>query len=308
MSGWMVIGFVTQKQVPAGGTIVVGFPSNIIIQCDGAFFAPLRMRGNFQCTTGIGFFQVTFDYPISIGEQAFAVTSTPPDAIDPGPNEFFIKVIGPSGDVLDAAMGIPGLPIQHGLPITAQELIWSTSAAGSRSTTSLGFELLDILPAQSPPIIAEIVVQMPPDFVQQIANALNVEQLEGDLPYASGTWFDVTDPGKLVIMLDEQKVATLTPGGYRFSFPVTVPTRIPSYNMWIVTLCKPREANSTATSCTGWKDPRALVSLPVTGFNLGDEHPKALKYDAASAAFRTVSLPAAPLLLAAMLCLTTRFF
>jgi len=312
MSGLMIVGFVTRKQIPSKGKIRVGYPSTFIILCEGAFFEQLGLRGDFSCTVGDGYFELTIDYPISIGQQAFAVTATPP-AAEPVDNSFYIKLIDTDEEVIDAAMNIQGLQIQHGLPMTALDLTWSNSEAGQRSTVSLGFELVSDLPELNPPVLHELVVQLPPDFSQQVTNALHIEWADKALPYAQATpaglldgplmpvWLDATDPSRLNIFLDEAAAEDLEVGTYRFSFPVVVPALIPAYNVFTVTLCTPPPVNATYTLCTGAQDSRALVSFPITGFNLGEIHPTALKDTADSGAYRIVSPSAAPLILAAVL-------
>jgi hypothetical protein len=312
MSGLMIVGFVTQKQIPSQGKIRVGHPNTFIILCEGAFFEQLGLRGDFTCAAGDGFFELTIDYPISIGQQAFAVTSTPP-AAEPVDNSFYIKLMDTDGGVIDAAMNIQGLKIQHGLPMTALELTWSNSEPGERSTVSLGFELVSDLPEKDPPVLHELVVQLPPDFAQQVTNALHIEWSDKSLPYVQATpsgllggplapaWLDASDPSSLNFFLDEAAAEDLQVGTYRFSFPVVVPALIPAYNVFTVTLCGPPAVNATYARCTGAQDSRALVSFPITGFELGEIHPTALKDSANSGVLRRVSLGAAPLILAAAL-------
>ncbi|CAK0796491.1 unnamed protein product [Prorocentrum cordatum] len=246
------------RRSPAG-------PSTFIILCEGAFFEQLGLRGDFSCTVGDGYFELTIDYPISIGQQAFAVTATPP-AAEPVDNSFYIKLIDTDEEVIDAAMNIQGLQIQHGLPMTALDLTWSNSEAGQRSTVSLGFELVSDLPELNPPVLHELVVQLPPDFSQQVTNALHIEWADKALPYAQATpaglldgplmpvWLDATDPSRLNIFLDEAAAEDLEVGTYRFSFPVVVPALIPAYNVFTVTLCTPPPVNATYTLCTGAQD------------------------------------------------------
>jgi len=77
--------------------------------------------------------------------------------------------------------------------------------------------------------------------------------------------FDVTNMRKIVMLLDETKTAKLAVGRYSFSFPLLMPSRMPKYNVYTLTLCGPNPAGVNA-SCTGQDDPRAMVTFPLAGF------------------------------------------
>jgi len=298
MSGLMVVGFIVHTQVPAGGRIQLGFPLGFFMQCDGAFFEQLGLTGDFVCTMGTGILEVQVSDPIPIGRHAFAVTSTPPQVVN-GDNSFFIRIISPDLEVLDAAMEAPGLQIQKGLPMTALDLAWSKSVPEETSTVSLGFELVSTLPSQNPTQLGELVVELPPNFELQVTSADQVEWQDQALPHAESSWMDATQPDRLSILLDEEACENLAIGAYRLAFPVKVPVLIPTYNVFVVTLCSPPPINSTSSRCTGWNHSRALVSFPISGFALGEVHPTALQDGASSGAFRPASPGVVPLALAA---------
>ncbi|CAK0793697.1 unnamed protein product [Prorocentrum cordatum] len=258
MSGLMVVGFIVHTQVPAGGRIQLGFPLGFFMQCDGAFFEQLGLTGDFVCTMGTGILEVQVSDPIPIGRHAFAVTSTPPQVVN-GDNSFFIRIISPDLEVLDAAMEAPGLQIQKGLPMTALDLAWSKSVPEETSTVSLGFELVSTLPSQNPTQLGELVVELPPNFELQVTSADQVEWQDQALPHAESSWMDATQPDRLSILLDEEACENLAIGAYRLAFPVKVPVLIPTYNVFVVTLCSPPPINSTSSRCTGWNHSRALV-------------------------------------------------
>lgn len=297
ISGLMVVGFIVHTQIPAGGRIQLGFPLGFVVQCEGAFFEQLGLTGDFVCTIGTGILELQISDPIPVGQHAFAVTSTPPNAVN-GDNSFFIRIISPELQVLDAAMEADGLQIQKGLPMTALDLAWSNSEPEEKSTVSLGFELVSELPAQNPPQLGELVVELPPSFELTVTGPDEVEWTDMSLPHAESPWLDTTQPDRLGILLDEAACENLDIGAYRVAFPVRVPVQVPTYNVFVVTLCSPPSSN-LSSRCTGWNDGRALVSFPISGFELGEVHPTALQAGTTDGAFRGASPGVAPLALAA---------
>merc|ERR1712032_1527523 len=205
--------------------------------------------------------------------------------------------------VLDAAMGVPGRRIQHGLKLQLLPLIWDSSEANQATNVRLGLELLQELPRLNTPQMSEIVITVPRDFSQIIKRANQVETFDTALPKAEGNWLDNSHPRRVRIILDEAKARKLEVGKYRLLFPIMVPARLPSYNVFVLTVCGPPPAGSNAT-CTGPDDPKAIVSFPSAGFKFGESHPDALKLSVSSTISRRCPMAAwlaLPFCLAALL-------
>merc|ERR1712014_546562 len=133
-------------------------------------------------------------------------------------------------------------------------------------------ELLQALPDIDPPIMSEIVVEVPRDFQQQVFRSSHFEMSGSNLPVRPAPWLESSNPSRLGVLLDETATRTLRQGQYIFTFPVLLPARMPAYNVWLMTVCGPRTSVSNR-SCTGSNDPRALVVFPLPGFELGEDHP-----------------------------------
>eukprot|EP00927_Polykrikos_kofoidii_P043809 TRINITY_DN37909_c0_g1_i1.p1 TRINITY_DN37909_c0_g1~~TRINITY_DN37909_c0_g1_i1.p1 ORF type:complete len:2477 (+),score=440.02 TRINITY_DN37909_c0_g1_i1:179-7432(+) len=271
VEGRMVLSFITNEKVNEGGKILVGYPPSITVRCVGDFLDKVSLQGDVTCDNKprLGEFEVTISRPLPPGTQAFAVTSTAPPAVE-GSNTFFIMIKQADGQVVDAAMTVPGVRIQHGLAVAALPLWWSSSVRSKPSTVSLGFELLDALPEVNPPLMGEVVVFVPRDFVQNVKRTLHIESLGRTLPLAQGSWLDNSNKDRLRLFFDPALTRNLTPGRYRWSFPVAVPSRLPAYNVFVMTICTPASTNQ---SCTGPDDPRALVTFPWPSFNQDEPPP-----------------------------------
>lgn len=295
VSGQMSVQFYSPDKVDEGGKIRVIYPRSIAILCDGAFFSRVSIEGDVTCYNNgkEGRFDIEMKRPMPPGLQAFTVTATPPDSVDdPGGNIFKILIYTKEGKVVDAAMSILGDRIHHGLTVSALPLIWSASDPGRQTSISVGFELLADMPEKDPPIMSEIVVTVPETFEQVVTRASNIEMLGDPLPLRPGMWLAVKDPRRLKILLDERATRTLAMGRYRFSFPAMVPTKMPKYNVFQVTICGPNPPGKNDT-CTGEpQDPRALTTFPLAGFALGESNPVAKQYMAAASPGRRRTAPA----------------
>lgn len=282
VAGQLTVQFYSSQKVNANGVIRVYYPRSVVIMCDGAFFFPVSLQGAITCRNDArqGIFDLVMARPLPPGLQAFAVTATPPDAIDDaGGNIFKVMIFNPQGQVVDAAMNVSGLPIQGGVTVGALPLIWSSSVPLSVGLISLGFELLDDMPPKDPPIISEVVVTVPLAFEQIVRRGSQIEVVGLPLPLrTAGPWLAVDRPRQVVLRMDEIKVKTLTPGRYRFAFPVLLPSQMPPYNVFHITLCGPNTDGTNSTCSGDPQDPRALTTFPLAGFALGEVSPGAVQY------------------------------
>jgi len=280
ISGQLAFRFETNLKVEANGKLRIGYPPSIIVNCEGAFLYKVGLQGDIRCLNypREGYFEISLPRPLPPGRQGVAVTATPPNAIDdPGGNIFYIMVIDSEelgGNVVDAAMSIPGMRIQHGLSVRYMPLIWGSSEADRPASVSLGFELLADLPERDPPTMSEILIRMPLDFYHIVRRPSQVEIMTdgGYLPLRADLWMDYTSsPLYIRIFLDESQTRTMSPGRYRIQFPVWVPGRMPRNNVWLFTICGP--ATMAAGACMDEHSERALVTFPVAGFEMNEQHP-----------------------------------
>jgi hypothetical protein len=295
IEGNMAFRFTTNKKVDPNGQIECGYPDGFVIKCNGGFLKKVSLKGYITCQNfpNLRKFVLTMARPLPPGNQAFAVSSTPPFK-SPADNRFYIMIRSPEGLVMDAAMTIPGLEIQPQPKVAGLDLFWSASEPERASTVGLGFELLSPLPPENPkeyklPIMYEAVITVPVDFQQTVQKLSHIEVMQGSLPMPidqAGTWLVNTDPKRLRIFFDEKQTKTLATGRYRWTFPVFVPARLPAYNVFLMTICS-RMDNSTGanSTCNGPLDERALVTFPYPGFNLFQQHPGASQYSMTGASF-----------------------
>jgi len=279
ISGQLAVGFITSEKLAAGGKIEMGYPASMTIQCTGAFLHKIALVGIVTCDNfpKEGRLELNLAQPLPPGQQAFAVTSTCPFSSSPS-DRFYIKVLDPTGQVVDARMNLPAAQIQLGLALGALELVWSSSDANRPATVSLGYELLQELPEKhlGPPVISEIIIEVPRDFAQQVRRINQIEVLANPFRWRLNDWMDSSDPRRLRLRVDDDWSIAMPTGRYRLSFPVMVPARMPKYNIFVITVCGPAGPNASVW-CSGPDDPRAMASFPLAGFRLGDTHPSAPK-------------------------------
>eukprot|EP00929_Paragymnodinium_shiwhaense_P030623 TRINITY_DN1731_c0_g2_i1.p1 TRINITY_DN1731_c0_g2~~TRINITY_DN1731_c0_g2_i1.p1 ORF type:complete len:3304 (+),score=505.88 TRINITY_DN1731_c0_g2_i1:116-10027(+) len=272
IEGQMAFRFTTNELVYDGGRVVVGYPKSYAIRCEGDYLTPLTLSPGDRCLDypRKARFEITLGRRLPPGGQAFVVTSIAPVEVMEK-NQFYIMVMSPQEEVLDAAMAIPGMTVKQevkqDLLLAALPMRFSSSAPSNPSTLSFGFELLSELPEESTPVMSEVVVTLPQEFVQKVSQPSHVQELADPLPLRQGKWVDYSGIRTLSIFFDHDKVKKLKPGKYRWSFPVLLPIRMPPYNVYTLTICGPSALNAT---CTGPRDARALVTFPYAGFYEGD--------------------------------------
>jgi len=280
ISGQMAFRFETNLKVEANGKLRIGYPKSIEVDCMGASLHSVGLKGNIRCTNfpREGYLEINLPRPLPPGRQAVAVTSTCPNAInDVGGNVFYIMVIDPEslgGNVVDAAMKVDGMRIQHGISVRYLPLTWGSSEPSRHASVSLGFELLADLPERDPPTISSLLIRMPRDFYHVVKRLSQVEiqAVPHALPTKDGLWLDFrASPNYLRVHLDEAQSRKLKPGRYRIQFPVFVPGRMPRNNVWLLTLCGPQRM--AAGECMDENHPRALVTFPLSGFKMNEVHP-----------------------------------
>jgi len=274
VSGTMVFRFSTNVKVDEGGKLRVGYPRSITVNCEGDFLSKIALKGDVRCNNNPrkGYFDLEMPRPLPPGQQAFAVSATPPSAVEQE-NIFYLMVLDPHARVVDAAMYIPGMDILHGISVNALPIIWAGSEANRLSSVTLGFELTAELPENDPPWVYELCITVPQDFSQEVQRNTHVELSGVQLPTRKDSPFlDFSSPSRLRILLDPQETKVLEPGKYRIKFPARVPARMPANNVWLLTLCSNPELHGVA-GCNGPDSPAAMVTMPFPGFDLGETHP-----------------------------------
>jgi hypothetical protein len=307
IAGQMAFRFETNLKVEANGRLRIGYPKSITVNCDGAFLYRVGLEGDIRCANfpREGYFEISLPRPLPPGRQGVAVTSTCPNAInDATGNIFYIMVIDSEalgGNVVDAAMSIQGMRIQHGLSVRYLPLTWGSSEANRPASVSLGFELLADLPERDPPTMSELLIKLPLDFYHVVRRLSQVEIMSesATLPLREGLWLDFrTSPLYLRVFLDQAQTPNMKPGRYRIQFPVWVPGRMPRDNVWKFTICGP--PTLAEPSCMDEHTPRALVTFPMAGFAMNEVHPATAQDGQVSGAhWRTASCLTALLLVRA---------
>merc|ERR1719443_1315904 len=85
----------------------------------------------------------------------------------------------------------------------------------------------------------------------------------------SSGWLDFSNPSRIRMKLDTEQSATLAPGRYRWEYPIYVPPRLPAYNIWTMTFCRPAEGDDPHDTCFSNDDSTVIVSFPMAGFDVG---------------------------------------
>merc|ERR1719198_66534 len=278
----MVFTFETNLKVDDGGFLQVGYPQGYVIDCIGSFLDPISLEGDISCSNfpDLNYFEIAMPRPLPPGTHAFGVTSTPPDAVFQG-NMFYIMVLDAQRMTVDAAMRVPGLPIQQGIKLEGMDLKWSSADPNSVPSVEFGFTLQEDLPPLNPPTIYTLLFTLPPTFTHEVRRARHVTMfspqpilLGNGLLETADLWLDHSSSRTSIrFMANPELTATMLPGAYRFSIPVRVPTRMPKYNVFTLTVC-----NASADGCYNKDSPETLagtiVTFPIPGFNLNQNHPE----------------------------------
>jgi len=265
----MVWHFKSQVLIEAGGWLHVMIPEGFDPDCTlKAIALPLTGGCNIIDPQNI---IITLNSTMVPGEYAFAMGITPP-ALEPLRNELSLILKNKAGNVLDAAVGMPGLDIQSSLKIAELPLRWSQSKALRSSMITLGFEAVEPLPdlvVAPEQQVSEILIILPVGFVHLVGELNDFAVLnDEDMPFKEGDWLDFLQKDRLRITLDLNRSSwtTLKTGKYEFRFPVLVPSPLPAFNVWHMALCQPNYPEG----CNQITDPAVLVVYPMPGFEIGE--------------------------------------
>lgn len=195
----------------------------------------------------------------------------------PRDNYFSMILRDKYGKTKDAAMQIAGKALRSGLVMKPQDLIWNRSNVGAMSAVTLGFDVKESTSSHGEELrreIGEILINFPESFIH------NIDRLSWVTVSRTDETGSTIHPGMMLTekwldftQKDRIRISLMTPPGliqigtYQFSFPVTVPPQMPSYNIWTVSLCK---ANG---GCITSSDSSVIITFPVPGFAIGEIHP-----------------------------------
>jgi hypothetical protein len=272
--GRMVWRFRSQRVVQAGGFLEIGLPAGLQPECHGDSLVPIALPDSDGCNNNDPENVIIFiNSTIVPAEYAFAMYVTPPVS-PPLFNRLSITLKDRHGDVRDAAVDMEGEPIQDKLRIREVPMYWTTAVAGRTSIVTLGFEALEPLPDRvvAPnQQVAEILIELPVGFTHEVNDPTDFTLVNDDMPLRDGNYLDYMQKDRLRVILQLQRTSwtTLKVGIYQFRFPVVVPSPLPIFNVWHLSLCDPNFPGG----CTMRSDPAVLITFPIPGFSYGELAP-----------------------------------
>jgi len=203
--------------------------------------------------------------PLNVGSFAFAIEADLP-ATTPEVNTFDLILRDQDNNVMDAYFGLAGKPLVQ-IYAETPSLAWSRADPGQNSVITVGFTL-----TRDTINIRAVLITMPMGFLHDVQKPTEVQSLNRLFPVRAGSdWSDTSEQDAIKILLDDSDATTSIPAGlHRFSFPVQVPSEIPSINIWYLSLCDD-------IACKDPSDRSALVSFPSSGFNLYELAPENLR-------------------------------
>lgn len=262
--------FQTQVLVEAGGWLHAMLPDGFVPECKAASLQAIALPTSGGCRIlDAQNVLVYINSTITPGEYAFAFQVTPP-TLPPLRNLLSLVLKDSAGNVRDAAVDIPGQPIQDKLKVQELAMTWSSAKALRSSVITVGFQALEQLPdlvVAPDQQISEVLIVLPQGFTHLVSTRSDFTLLNEDMPLRSGQWLDYMQADRLRVTLNLNRSSwtTLKAGRYQFRFPVLVPTPLPTFNVWHLCLCSPNYPQG----CNLITDPAVMVVFAMPGFQLG---------------------------------------
>jgi len=230
---------------------------------------------------------ITLNSTLVPSEYAFAIRVSPP-ASAPLRNQVSLILKDRQDNVKDAAIKMPGKPIQEKLKIRMTELHWTSSKALRPTTITIGFEAMDPLPdliVAPEQQVSEILISLPVGFTHMVDRVTDFTIVNEDMPLADPVFLDYMEKDRLRVILNLNRTSwtTLKVGTYSFRFPVLVPDPLPIFNVWHLSLCAPNFPGG----CSRITDPAVLATFVAPGFGFGQAPVGG--YGATSGAMRRLS-------------------
>ncbi|KAF4669392.1 hypothetical protein FOL46_001481 [Perkinsus olseni] len=253
-------------------------PKGYSLQCSSRFY-PITLPTSTQCITDsskdrqrwltMGGLSEPLQSPMSL-IFLLSIDIPVPSAISTSgdDNSFDILLRDKDGAVVDGAFAVPVPypPLPDGPFIIEPFIGWTNSEPNTASIISLGFTL-----QQSTRAISAILLVFPDMFVHEIQKATSVRSLNKRFPKRPQEWVDFSRADQLKVLVDDTQFENLPldripgPDTYQFSFPVLIPSSMPSHNVWYIIMC-----SSPSSECNDFKDAdHILATIPLPGFEFG---------------------------------------
>eukprot|EP00931_Biecheleriopsis_adriatica_P048558 TRINITY_DN28067_c0_g1_i1.p1 TRINITY_DN28067_c0_g1~~TRINITY_DN28067_c0_g1_i1.p1 ORF type:complete len:3244 (-),score=551.12 TRINITY_DN28067_c0_g1_i1:114-9845(-) len=266
----MVWRFRTQQLVQAGGWLDISLPRGFQPDCGANSLEAIALPTSGGCavpkeTQVIVFLNTT----IVPREYVFAFYVTPPTGV-PLINEVSVVLKDRFGAVSDAAVGMPGARILEKLRIRESPLLWTSTKPLRESQITIGFEVLEKLPdlvVAPNQQIDEILITLPAGFTHLVEKLTDLQLMNEEMPLRDIDYLDYFQKDRLRISLELNRSSwtTLKSGTYGFRFNVMVPSPLPTFNVWHLSLCSPNYPNG----CSRITDPAVMATFAMPGFTLG---------------------------------------
>lgn len=136
---------------------------------------------------------------------------------------------------------------------------------------TISFEVLESLPdlvVAPEQQIDEILITLPNDFVHLVEKPTDLQLMNENMPLRDVDYVDYFQKDRIRIFLELNRSSwvTLKSGSYGFRFNVMVPSPMPTFNVWFISLCSPNYPEG----CSQITDPAVMATFAMPGFNLGD--------------------------------------
>jgi len=261
----------TQSLVQAGGWLHITMPAGFSPDCaEGSSLEPIALPESGGCLVlDQRNVLVYLNSTIGPAEYCFGFYITPP-AATPIRNELSIILKDRTGAVQDAAVELPGMRILEKLRIRENLLFWTSTKPNRASVITIGFEVMETLPdliVAPDQQISEVLIELPTGFTHLVEKLTDFQLMNEDMPLKENAWLDYFQKDRLTITMNLNRTSwtTLKSGSYGFRFSVMVPSPLPTYNVWHVSLCSPNYPGG----CSRKSDPAVMATFAIPGFKLG---------------------------------------
>ncbi|CAJ1451405.1 unnamed protein product [Effrenium voratum] len=258
--------FRTREMVQAGGYLDIRLPFGFTPECSGATLEAISLPVTGGCrVVNEAIVHVFMNTTIVPREYVFAFYLTPP-ASTPLFNDLSIILRDQFGAVSDAAVSIPGSKILDKLRIREGSLLWTSTKPNRVSTITISFEILESLPdliVAPEQQVDEILITLPNGFVHNVEKPTDLQLMNENMPLREIDYLDYFQKDRLRISLELNRSSwiTLKSGSYGFRFNVMVPSPLPTFNVWFLSLCSPNYPEG----CTQITDPAVMATFAMPG-------------------------------------------
>ncbi|CAJ1331652.1 unnamed protein product, partial [Effrenium voratum] len=116
--------------------------------------------------------------------------------------------------------------------------------------------------------VDEILITLPNGFVHNVEKPTDLQLMNENMPLREIDYLDYFQKDRLRISLELNRSSwiTLKSGSYGFRFNVMVPSPLPTFNVWFLSLCSPNYPEG----CTQITDPAVMATFAMPGFALND--------------------------------------